>query len=153
MLFILFQLDADRYALPAREVAEVLPFARLKRLPHAPAAVAGVLDFHAQPVPVIDLSALLIGRPARPRVGTRVVLARYATPDGEHLLGLLAEGATEVVNRAEADFVPSGLRPDGTPCLGGVAPDARGMIQWINISAVLPAELRGRLFAEAEAVA
>ena len=40
-LHLLFSLGADRYALPASEVSEVLPLQRLKQLPEAPAWVAG----------------------------------------------------------------------------------------------------------------
>ncbi len=64
MLFILFQLGSDRYALPAGQVAEVLPLVALKALLGAPAGVAGLIDYRGTAVPVIDLSALALGRPA-----------------------------------------------------------------------------------------
>ena len=39
MLFILFQIGRDRYALPASRVIEVLPLMNLKRVPGAPEGV------------------------------------------------------------------------------------------------------------------
>src|SRR5690606_32186615 len=68
MLFLLFELDGDRYALPARDVVEVLPLVALKQIPDAPPGVAGVMDYRGHAVPVLDLSALVAGRPAARRV-------------------------------------------------------------------------------------
>ena len=36
MLFLLFRLDQDRYAIEARQVAEVLPMLTVKQIPQAP---------------------------------------------------------------------------------------------------------------------
>ena len=49
MLFLLFRLGKDRYALPAREVVEVLPMLEVKQIPQAPLAVRGVFDFRGRP--------------------------------------------------------------------------------------------------------
>ena len=41
MLFLLFRLGKDRYAIEARQVVEVLPMLAAKQIPHAPPAVRG----------------------------------------------------------------------------------------------------------------
>lgn len=154
MLFLLFQLEQDRYAIEASKVAEVVPLVQLKGLPHAPRGVAGVCNFHSQLVPVLDLSTLMLGRSSRARLGTRLVLVNYALPGGAtQLLGLLAEGATEIIERRKTDFAETGVRNDGAPYLGKVTPEERGIIQWIDVGRLLPEELRDRLFVEAEALA
>ena len=79
MLFLLFELEVDRYALPARDVVEVLPLVALKRVPRAHAGVAGVMEYRGQAVPVIDLCALVVGRAAARRVSTRILVVRHAT--------------------------------------------------------------------------
>jgi chemotaxis-related protein WspB len=56
MLFLLFDLDGDRYALDAAGIAEVLALAPTKSIPGAPAWVAGMFERHGEPVPVIDVS-------------------------------------------------------------------------------------------------
>ena len=43
MLYLLFQLDGDRYALNVAQIAEVLPLAATKSIPGAPAWVSGVI--------------------------------------------------------------------------------------------------------------
>ena len=41
MLFLLFRLGHDRYALEARRVVEVVPLLALKKIPQAPRGVVG----------------------------------------------------------------------------------------------------------------
>ncbi|WP_366146101.1 chemotaxis protein CheW [Paraburkholderia sp.] len=69
MLFVLFTLDTDRYVIDASQVERMLPLARdtpPKSIPGAPSWVAGVIDHEGTPLPVIDLPALTLGRPAPP---------------------------------------------------------------------------------------
>ena len=149
MLFLLFQLGEDRYALDTGRVAEVLPLVAITPIPKAPAGVAGLFNYHGAPVPAIDLSQLTMGRPARSRLNTRIVLVDY--PDGRgktHLLGLIAEKVTETVRREPADFVASGVTTDRAPYLGPVATDARGVLQWIDVEWLLPASVRDVLFTQ-----
>src|SRR6185503_19851205 len=100
MLFLYFQLGVDRYALDCSQVVEVVPLLGIKRIPQAPAAVAGVFNYRSKPVPVIDLSRLALGRPARPHMSARIIVVTYpGEDDTQHLLGLIAEKATETVRR------------------------------------------------------
>lgn len=147
MLFILFQLGADRYALPASKVAEVLPLVTLKAIPGAPRGVAGLIDYRGEAVPVIDLSALALGRPAARRVSTRVLMLKYPLPGGARLLGVVAERAIETIARQPEDFRDAGVTTETTRYLGPVAHDARGLIQRIEIDALLTDELRAALYA------
>ena len=147
MLFILFQLGRDRYALDAAQVAEVLPLVQIKEIPQAPAGVSGVCNYRGSAVPVIDLSALVLGRPARRSLSTRLILVRYPTAAGDRrLLGLIAERATETLRREPAHFTATGLTPEGAPYLGPVLAEARGLIQWVEVDRLLPAPVRDALF-------
>jgi chemotaxis-related protein WspB len=147
MLHLLIQLGSDRYALPASGIAEVLPLVALKALPGAPRGVSGLLDYRGTAVPVIDLSALALGVPAVPRVSTRLLLVRYAPHrGGEQLLGIIAERATETLQCAPDDFRPSEVGNGDARFLGPVIRDARGLIQRVEIPALLTEELRGALF-------
>lgn len=147
MLFLLFQLGNDRYALDVGQVAEVLPLVSLKQIPQAPPAVAGVFDFRGDPVPVIDLSQMALGRPAQQRLSTRIILAHHTDGHGEkRLLGLIAENVTETMRRAPSDFVASGVDSDVAPYLGSVATDARGLVQWVVVDRLLTPEVYSLLF-------
>ena len=147
MLFLFFQLGKDRYVLDVGQVAEVLPLVSLKHIPQAPPAVAGVFDFHGDPVPVIDLSQMALGRPAQRRLSTRIILTHYTDDNGEkRLLGLIAEKVVETMRREASDFVASGIDNDTAPYLGPVATDARGLIQWVDVDHLLTSDVRDLLF-------
>jgi chemotaxis-related protein WspB len=77
MLMLVFRLGADRYALDATEIVEVLPRVPLKSVPGAPAWVAGLFSYRGRTVPVIDLASLALGRPSADHVSTRLVLVHY----------------------------------------------------------------------------
>jgi chemotaxis-related protein WspB len=147
MLFLLFQLGADRYALEATRVVEVVPLLELKSLPQAPRGIAGIFNYRGQPVPAIDLSELTLGRPAHERLSTRIIIVRYASPSGnEHLLGLIAEHATGMLRKDANSFVDAGVHVGGAPYLGPVLMDSKGVVQWIHEQNLLPAPVRDLLF-------
>jgi chemotaxis-related protein WspB len=95
------------------------------------------------------LSRLTLGRPAARRLSTRIVLVHYPDQQGRtHLLGLIAERATQAARYETSDFVASGvINPDASSA-GPVATDARGLLQRIDVRTLLPAPLRDLLFKE-----
>jgi chemotaxis-related protein WspB len=147
VLFLLFRLGKDRYALPVKQVVEVLPMLEVKQLPQAPPAVRGAFDFRGQPVPLLDLSQLALGRPAHALLSTRIVLVDY--PDGRggtRLLGLLAEQVTETMRRNPEDFRDAGVEVPDAPWLGPVTSDEGGLVQRVDVEQLLTPEVRALLF-------
>ena len=152
MVYLLFQIGADRYALEAAGIAAVEPLVRLKRIPQAAAGIAGVVDYHGEPVPVVDLHAMALGQPAEASLSTRLVMVQYRCADGqERLLGLLAEKATETARYENRDFQDPGVTTEGAPYLGPVVHDARGIIQRVEVARLLTPEVRDVLWRQAEA--
>ncbi|RSZ57250.1 chemotaxis protein CheW [Massilia atriviolacea] len=150
MKVMVFHIGADRYALPLWAVARVLPAAALKAIPLAPAYVAGLLDLHGAPVPVIDLSSLAGLAPRQLWYDSRIILVDYALAGGAtRPLGLLAEHVVGV------DSVDSDAMRDpgvaGAPFLGRVAASAKGMLQLVNLDALLAPDVRALLFQDAGA--
>lgn len=143
MLLVVFQAGAERFGLDVSRVREVLSVPTLRPLPAAPEYMAGLFDYHGTLVPVIDLSHLLVGRSVRMLLSTRVVVVEY---DGAHLLGLLAERATETVSCREQDCLPAGVAVDGAPYLGPILRNADGMIQRVTVEELLPESVRETLF-------
>jgi chemotaxis-related protein WspB len=144
MLFLLFHLDRDRYLLDAREVVEVLPFIDMMQVPQAPPAVGGIFNYRGTMVPAIDLAQVMLHRPARARLHTRIILVQYPDERGApQLLGLIAEQVTETVRRESGDFKASGV---AVPHLGTVAMDDQGWAQRIQVGELLPGPLRQLLF-------
>jgi chemotaxis-related protein WspB len=157
MLFILFTLDSERYVIDAVQVERLMPLdpgVPLKSIPGAPPWVAGVLDYEGAPLPVIDLPALALGRPAAQRMSTRTVLVHYPHAGAMRLLGLLLEGATRTLRLEPEAFRDAGLELPHARYLGpvarvsGEASESRGLVQWIRVEHLLPDEVRALLFPE-----
>jgi chemotaxis-related protein WspB len=147
MLFLLFQLGKDRYALPAERVVEVVPMLELRRLPHAPRGVAGIFIYRGRPVPAIDLSQLALGQPASERLSTRILIVNCPDERGEpRLLGLVAEKATEMLRKEASEFVQPNVSVGAASYLGPLLPDANGPIQWIDEQRLVPEPVRNLLF-------
>jgi chemotaxis-related protein WspB len=147
MLFLVFELDGDRYALETRQLIEVLPLVNLKPLAKAPPGIAGMFDYHGLPVPAVDLSEVMLGRTALRRLNTRMVIVTYPGADeSPHTLGLIAERATTTARFDPAQFSDTGVSHGDAPYLGPVARDARGLIQWLTLPQLLPPAVRNVLF-------
>jgi chemotaxis-related protein WspB len=149
MLYLLFEIGADRYALPAPRIVSVEPAVRLKRIPLAVLGIAGAFNYHGQAVPVVDLCAMALGRPAHEDYFSTRVLVVNDPDKPDRLLGLLAERATETVRFHRRDFQEPGVRSDGAPYLGPVVSDRRGLIQLIETARILTPEVRAVLWKEA----
>ncbi|MFL9885112.1 chemotaxis protein CheW [Paraburkholderia agricolaris] len=154
MLFILFTLDSERYVIDATQVERLMPLTPQsppKTIPGAPSWVAGVLDHEDAPLPVIDLPALALGRPAAQLMSTRVVLVRYPHAGTVRLVALLLEGATRTIRLAAEAFHDAGIDMPHARYLGPVASEAGGLVQWIRVEHLLPDDVKALLFPEAHA--
>jgi len=155
MLFLVFQVGDNRYAIDAWHTVEILPLVCWNSVVGAPAGVAGVFNYHGTPVPLIDLSELMTQQPSRTWMSTRIILVRRErkATDGTRLLGLLAEQVTETLRLNEEDFRHPAVANNNAPYLGRIAVHPAGMIQRIEVTNLLPAEFQGQaLQQENEAV-
>jgi chemotaxis-related protein WspB len=148
MLFLTFRIGAESYALDTAQISEILPLLRITRLPQAPVGVAGLVNYRGRSVPVVDLSELLLGEPARTHFSTRLILVRH----GAHLLGLIAEQATEMMRREAESFADPGIAIESAPYLGSVTQDGERMIRRIEVQK-LPRAVSSVLFPQAEETA
>jgi chemotaxis-related protein WspB len=149
MLFLIFQLGTDRYAIEATQVVEVLPLVNAKQIPRAPLGMAGVFDYHGTPVLLVDLAELVQGTASRKWMSTRIVLVNHLDKLGKHrLVGFLAEHSTETMRRPQEDFADSGLSIAEAPYLGPVLTDAAGIIQQIRLQDLLADSIGSQLFRE-----
>jgi chemotaxis-related protein WspB len=90
-----------------------------------------------------------LGQPAAERFSTRIFIVNYPDDRGtNHLLGLIAEHATETLRKDVNDFVDSGVRLSEAPYLGPIFMDDKCPIQWIYEQRLLPEPVRNVLFAE-----
>jgi chemotaxis-related protein WspB len=144
MKVLVFSIGADRYGLRLRAIARVLPVVELKHIPLAPDFVAGLLDLHGEPVPVIDLSRLAGVIPEQVWFDTRIILVDYPADGAVRPLGLLAEHVIGIETIDDAALADSGV--DGAPFLGQVASGPAGMLQLVELDQLLSPDVRALLF-------
>lgn len=151
MKVLLFHIGRDRYGLPLAGIVRVLPLLELKQLPLTPDYVAGLMDLHGTPVPVIDLSRLAGLPAAAAQFDTRIVIVDYRAPGGEtvHALGLLASQVRGIADIDTEKLDDSGMAT--APFLGQVASDADGIVQLVELAHLLPPDVRALLFQDAGA--
>ena len=149
MMYILFSIGQDRYALDSSHVAEVVPRVELWQVPRAPAYVAGVFRYRRQLVPVLDLCQLMHGQPCPVRLSTRILLVHYPGPDSTSpILGLMVERVTDTLTSHDVTFAPSGITADDAPYLGDVATDEHGMIHRLRVESLVPEPMRVALLSQ-----
>jgi len=134
MLFL--QCGAERFALPASAVAEVVPAVPLYR-PAASAdpALAGLLRYRGAIVPVLAL-----GVPGAPKLSARIVVVEFPG-DPPRRLGLLADSVSDL-----KPLVATGsafARPGG-PELGTLVAVGDGLVRLLDPDRLL-ARLTPRL--------
>jgi chemotaxis-related protein WspB len=148
MKVLVFTIGADRYGLRLGAIARVLPAVNLTQLPLAPPFVAGLMDLHGEPVPVIDLSRLAGVTPQQVWFDTRIILVDYKAGDGDsgglRPLGLMAEHVLGIETLVEATLADSGV--DTAPFLGQVAATGAGMLQLVEPEQLLTPGVRALLF-------
>lgn len=112
MLFLHFRLGEDSFALAAERIAEIISLVPLRTIRQAPAAVSGLLEYQGGFIPVVDICALELGRPAHRRLSTRIAVVRHPA-DQAALFGMLVEQATEMLNLDPQAFAPFATGPYG----------------------------------------
>jgi len=103
--FVVFQMNARRFALPAGDVTELAPPVRLHTFPHATPLLEGVIVRRGHIVPVCD-PVVLAGRnsPAH----RFYLIARCGTGQPAEFAAIPVHGECELVS---ADLQPATLRP------------------------------------------
>lgn len=143
MLYFLFQLGDERYALAVNRVRRVLPRMLTRPLAQAPAAVVGLATFAGRPLVLLDLCQRVLGRPCRDRMSSRVMVVQLSAGR----VGLLVEGLTRAVSLSEEQFFSSGVELPEARFLGDVARWEDSWVQRVEPEELIGPELRSLLAA------
>jgi chemotaxis-related protein WspB len=158
MLLLLFCLQEERYAIPSRQVLEIIPLVDLQPIHQSPSDIPGFFNYRGCIVPVIDLCQRLKGQSSRPHLSTRIILvdlqAKQRSDQGQpidgqsaltlgegaptgSILGLMAERVTDTIHSQDAGLLSRGLQVGDNPMLGNMLQDHQGLIQVLNLSHIL----------------
>ena len=136
MLALCLSIQGELYAIPAREVVEVVPQVLLRSLPGAPRYVAGQLAYRGALLPVVDLSRRLIDVAARSCLSARIVVVQRASGAEPARYGLLTERVSDI--RRLPDAVSETAHTAGAAFLAGSVLDKGVAVQLLAVDALLP---------------
>ena len=137
--YLTFQVGGEEYGVGILGVREIMEYAGATRVPHAPAAVRGVINIRGSVVPVVDL-ALKFGLPASVATKRSCVVILEVNLGGEALvMGVLADAVSQVIDLAADDIAPppafgSRVRVE---FLQGMARTDRGLILLLDMDRLL----------------
>jgi len=97
MHFVSFKIGERNYALSLENVESVHRMVALIPLPEAPDWMAGLVDFHGQVVPAIDVRQRLGRNGRKPRIDDRLLIVN----DNARKLALIVEEASEILEVSE----------------------------------------------------
>jgi purine-binding chemotaxis protein CheW len=112
------RVEREVFALPVRQVQEILRVTRLTRVPHAPFPVRGVTNLRGYVLPVVDLRVRLGMQPVEPGPGARVMVVQSRG----RLIGLLVDAVEDVVeiDRLAVEPAPEDVMTEQSYYLLGV---------------------------------
>ncbi len=138
MLFIIFRVGDDRYVVDAKKVIEVVPLVKLNHFSNTANYVAGLCNYRAVPVPVIDIRCLLEDVISRAVMSTRILLVKYLDyHHHEHHLGMIVEHATETISLEVEQFHRSAQHSSENNYVSNMMTDENGIIQWMDVDRLL----------------
>ena len=146
VLFLLFKVGNDRFALDVSRVVEIIPLVELKRLGGSPPGVAGIFNYRGRFVTAIDLCEMTLHRPAQDRLSTRIIIVKQPVGDADsRMLGLIVEEATGTLRKERGDFVDPTETAVGVASIAPVLFDAEGAIHLLDETHLLSESLRNQL--------
>jgi chemotaxis-related protein WspB len=146
MLFLIFKIGDETYAIKAETVVEVVDLVNFTKIPQTPEYISGLMNYRGSILPVIDLPHLLLGKKYNSMLSTRIILIDFVLKREKNTLGIIAENLTETRAFDKKNIKKSGIQLNTIPYLGRVISDNNEIIHILDIQKILPEDLSNSLF-------
>jgi purine-binding chemotaxis protein CheW len=133
---VVVRLGETEFGVDVRRVREVLPVPPITRLPFPPPTILGIVSIRGTLVPIMDLGARLLGRPADPQ--GRLVVVRDPERDGS--VGLLVDEVLDLAPMEQAGNEPPPEVEASLPSgwiLGVLSPESSRLVTLLDLTHVL----------------
>ena len=154
MQLLTFTIGAEDYAIESRRVVEVLPFVAARPIPRTPDAIRGIFTHRGRLIPLVDLGWLLIDKPLRETLSTRVIVVEFSighfsigTGDQRVRLGVAAENVVSLCSSSEVETSLPALPTPDAPALGRLLRINGRTVQVLDVERLLPVTLLAGLVA------
>lgn len=121
---LLFQLDDRRFAVPLSVVKRVERIAAVTPLPKAPAIVEGIINYHGQVIPVVNVRNRFGLPPREPGLNDHLLIL----DTGQRTLAFIIDAAQNVIPVSTDRYVDSGTVFPGMEYVKGVVKLEDGMV-------------------------
>ncbi len=102
--FLTFRIANEFYGLELSQTREIIEYNGITEVPLMPSFLRGVINLRGEVVPVIDLSVRLGRKPIEVQKRTCIIVVEMQNNDQNHVLGLLADGVSEVIEMDEENI-------------------------------------------------
>ena len=147
MLYLIFELSDQLYAIGSNEIVEIIPNVELTTIPKSPDYLKGVFNYRGAMVPVIDMSVMTGGPNTSDKLSTKIMIVNYnPVKNVEKILGLMSENiiGTEFID--DSLITESGVDLDDAKYLGNIAVMDKKSIQLITTNKLLTKDAEKILF-------
>jgi purine-binding chemotaxis protein CheW len=136
---VVFRIGVEEFAVDIMHAKEVVEMRDITPVPETRPFVEGVMNLRGSLVPVLDLRRRLRARPASATRGTRIMVVQV----DERLLGLIVDGASEVVRAGEESIEapPDIISESEVGYVEGVVNLGGRYLTMINLKRVLTEEV------------
>lgn len=97
-------LETERYAIPVRDVREVLEMPKIIKIPNALSYMCGIINLRGCVVPVIDLKEKFNLGKSEIGIHSAIIVIEHEKEGEEHLVGLIADSVHEVIEIPESSI-------------------------------------------------
>jgi purine-binding chemotaxis protein CheW len=102
--FLTFCIGNENYGLELSQTREIIEYSGITEVPLMPNFLRGVINLRGEVVPVIDLAVRLGRKPISVQKRTCIIVVELENNDQNHILGLLADSVSEVIELDESDI-------------------------------------------------
>jgi purine-binding chemotaxis protein CheW len=130
-----FHLGAEVYGLPLDRLREVARVSHLRRVPGAPAAVAGLVNLRGEILCALDMRAIL-GLPPDTVTDTPFLIALRGVGDP---IGLIVDSIADIyaIAASDIDTLPATWPAERAACFTGTARVPAGLIGLLDLARVI----------------
>ncbi|HAC69994.1 chemotaxis protein CheW [Pseudomonas sp. JBR1] len=134
-----FMVGSETYAVDTLAVREIIEFGQLTQVPLMPACIRGVINLRGAVVPVVDLEARFGGSPTRVGPRTCIVILEVIADEDTHVLGVVVDAVSEVLEIEPADIRPAPSFGSRLPAhfISGMVKAEEGFLTLLDVAQVL----------------
>lgn len=121
---VVFELSGQRFALDIASVEQIVRIVEINSLPEMPEYISGVINFHGEIIPVVDMHFLFNRNHKEIELSDQLIIVNSSLLK----CALWVDRAREVIDVNESETQSAKEIMDGVPYMKGILKDKEGII-------------------------